>query len=129
MVPWSTTTTPRPASDPAKVTVPGSAARTGWPDRAEQVDAAVAGAVGRVGRVEGADHLGLGLERPDADRVGGDARQREGDAEQESGQGSHADTFAAGADRCRLTAASLWTNRPVVEAVDDWRTATGVDYS
>ena len=31
MSPWSTTTTPRPASRPAKETWPGSAAWTGWP--------------------------------------------------------------------------------------------------
>jgi hypothetical protein len=96
--------------------------------RAQQVDAAVAGAVGAVGQVEAADHHGLGLQRPDAHRIGGTG-QRERGREQECGQGSHADTLAAGADGCRPTSASLWTNRRVVAAVDDSRTAPGVDYS
>jgi len=34
-----------------------------------------------------------------------------------------------GADLRRSSAAPLWTNRRRGGAVDDWRTATGVDYS
>ena len=66
MAPWSTTTTPRPASGPGLGDRAGQRGQHRLAGRAEQVDAPVARAVGRVGRVEAADHLGLGLQRPDA---------------------------------------------------------------
>ncbi len=107
------------------MTVPGSAAQHRLADRAEQVDPAVAGAVGRVGWVEGVDHRGLGLQRPDAHRVGRGARQGERGDEQDGGQRGHAATLTRGTHRPPSTPARLWTKRAAVEAVHDSRTAAG----
>jgi hypothetical protein len=98
-------------------------------DRAEQVDAAVARAVGGGGRVEPADDRGLGLQRPDAHRIGRGAREDERGHEQGSGQGSHVSHPDDSHGPRRPATASMWTNHASGRAVHDSRTATSVDYS
>ena len=83
--PWSTTTTPRPASSPAKVTVPGQRRVHGLPGDAEQVDPAVAGAprARPAGRTRRPPRAWAGAARPrrapGPRRAAAQAGQREGD--------------------------------------------------
>ena len=102
--PWSTTTTPRPASGPAKVTRPAQrrARPAGRPTG--EVDAAVTGPEGRVGRLERPHDLGLRLERPHphGNRVHGSTERTAGRARESRATISRATTTPGTAPWTRI---------------------------